>query len=690
MLKKLTAQVKQVFAKIFNKKTKTNKIDSKLNKTDKKETTEKTPISKPSDISKSRIKFKFQLPRKKWQIALLVLAFLFVLTASIGGVIGYKSYKVAMQIKTQALEAKVIASQAYDTFKAQDLNGTKVKLEDLDNKLQEIKVSYAQLSFTNKIPIIKNYFNDGASSLAAAEHGLNAGRKTIDTLVPYADVLGFAGEGSFTGGTAEDRVKIMLDTLEKIMPEFDGIVAELNSAKDELQKIDANRYEFKHFPKKVKDLDIKNQIIQIQSISQNAVTALTDFRPVIEKLPDIAGSGEGNRKKYLILFQNDNELRATGGFLTAYAVVFIENGKVYPEKSDDIYELDQKFTKRIDIPPALGKYLTTEKYWHLRDMNTSPDFKISMDTFFEHYQTVPGEPANIDGIIAVDTHVLTALLKIIGPTEIPGRGTFSAEIDPRCDCPQVVYALSEIITKPTPYLREDRKGILGPMMQSILQKTYGAPKQQWPDIFSLLWTSMQGRHLQMYFTDEESQVAAEAVNAAGRMEMEEGADFLGIVDANLGGAKSNLFTSYEVEQIIENPPQDGILTKNVIISYKNSRKGDNCNLEAGLLCLNATMPDWNRLYLPNGAELIEVQGYEVEPSVYDEEGFTVIDGFFKLEPEGVAKIKVTYSVPYNNQEIYKIKIWKQGGIDPIKNLMDVTGGQEEIIVDKDTVYEVEF
>src|SRR5690606_8414547 len=116
----------------------------------------------------------------------------------------------------------------------------------------------------------------------------------------------------------------------------------------------------------------------------------------------------------------------------------------------------------------------------LRDMNTSPDFKVSMDQFLENYKTIRGEPQDIDGIIALDTHVLTELLTVLGPVEVPGYGTFSAEISPACDCPQVVHALSEIITRPTPYLREDRKGILGPMMRAILTKSYGAPRQQWP------------------------------------------------------------------------------------------------------------------------------------------------------------------------------------------------------------------
>jgi len=166
-------------------------------------------------------------------------------------------------------------------------------------------------------------------------------------------------------------------------------------------------------------------------------------------------------------------------------------------------------------------------------------------------------------------------------------------------------------------------------------------------------------------------------------------DFLAIVDANLGGAKSNLFVTYEVRQTISSP-ENGKLKKKVEITYKNSRKADNCNLEAGKLCLNSTLRDWFRLYLPAGSELISATGFTTEAKLYDEAGFSVVDGFFILEPLGTAKIIVEYSLPYEDQTDYRLLIWKQGGLDPIKHIIDVNGGEELLEVDKDTSYSTTF
>jgi hypothetical protein len=636
----------------------------------------------------SRIKQKFnfqeviiklkQKPKLVAGLTALVI-FTFILT-----IVGVYSLAVVKQLQAQTIPLKDKALTAYALFKAQNLPETEKTLLELDSDFQNLKSTYTKLSFYSYIPIATNYYKDGEHALIATQAGLDAGKKSIAAITPYADVLGFSGT-EFTGGTTEDRLKVILETLDKIAPILDEIGTDLNTVKNELHEIDPNRY-----PENFRDLPVRNYVQMAQDFSASAADGLVEYRPVLEELPKVAGAG-GERKKYLILFQNDNELRPTGGFLTAYAIINVTDGKVEAESSGDIYELDQRFTKRLPIPEELGRYLTTERYFNLRDMNISPDFKVSMDLFLENYQTVRGVPQDIDGIISVDTHFLTNLMKVLGPVEVPGFGTFTAEIDPRCDCPQIIYILSEIITRPTPYIRENRKGILGPLMRALLTKAYTAPKQSWPELFQTGFESIQNRHAQFYFIDESAQNAANLANVAGTMTpTENGEDFLAIINSNLAGAKSNLFIDYEVKQTVSEPPVDGMITKVVEISYKNTHKADNCNLEAGLLCLNSTLKDWTRLYVPQGSQLIEAQGFLEEARTYDEDGFTVIDGYFTLEPLGSAKLTFTYKVPYNNASDYKIKIWKQGGIESFQSLMDITGGQEMIEVKKDTAYETFF
>ena len=621
---------------------------------------------------------------KKFVVITSVVLILFLSVAGAVGAVGLHTYTIANNLKTQAMEAMVVGQGLKDQLKNQNLPGAEATMVDLQNRLTSMKTEYERLSFYQKVPIAKDYYADGLHAFAAGEAGMRAGLKSVDAIVPYADVLGFSGQGSFEGGTAENRIKLLLETLDKVTPVIDDITTELKTVESELAQIDPNRY-----PEKFQEYEVRNLITQAKSLSTVAVAAVTEFRPVIEVLPEIAGSD--SRKKYLVIFQNDNELRPTGGFMTAYAVMFVEKGVVTPEKSDDIYELDKKFKKNIPIPPILGKYLTSEKRFNLRDMNIDPDFKNSMDTFYEHYKEVPGEPANIDGIISVDTTVLSDLVKILGPVEVPGYGTFTAENDPRCDCPQIIYVLSEIVDRPTPYLREDRKGIIAPMMQGILQKAYAAPNELWPQLFDTAWKKIEARSVQFYMFNEEYQAAAEKINAAGRLNpVKEGHDYIAVVDANLGGAKSNLFVEQSAKLVVS-PPENGQIKNTLTLTYKNNRKGDNCNLEAGQLCLNAVLRDWMRVYVPEGATLTNITGIkDGSRKESTANGFTIFEGEFNLAPLSQSTVQLEYTVPYTDDKMYRLQLRKQAGTDPAKYLIDINGHEEEVILDKDKTITIDF
>ncbi|MCA9372903.1 DUF4012 domain-containing protein [Candidatus Woesebacteria bacterium] len=648
------------------------------------------PASLPPFLNKIASKFRRQtktaeiktvksgMGKKKKSILIGTGVFVLLVLGIIAGVSLY-TYQVAQQLKQQAFAAKYTAQAVMQQLSAQNLPGAKAEFEKLPNQLEMMEAEYTKLQFFSYLPVVKQYYQDGISGFTAAKAGLQAGERAINAVEPYADVLGMNGTqpADAGSGTAENRIKLILDTLDKALPELDAIGQDMQTTVTALDQIDPNRY-----PETLFDQPIRASLVQGQSLASSALSAVTEFRPVIEQIPVMAG-GRGERLKYLVLFQNDNELRPTGGFLTAFSTIYIEDGKVTPETSDDIYALDTRFQSRIPIPPELGRYLTTEKYWNLRDMNTSPDFKVSMEQFLANYAKIGDK--NIDGVIAVDTEVLTHILETLGPVQVPGYGTFSAENDPRCDCPQVVYALSEIITKPTNYIREDRKGVLGPFMRAVLSKAYDAPSEQNGPLFQSMITALQGRHIQLYYKDPTLQTAAEAINLAGRMiPPTNGEDFFAVINANLGGAKSNLFITYDVLQEVA-APADGMISKTVEITYKNNRRADNCNLEAGLLCLNSTLRDWTRIYVPQGSELVDATGFTQDAKVYDELGFTVFDGFFILEPNGVAKLRLTYKVPYDKND-YQLKVWKQGGITNFPLTMKVTGGLDELTVDKDTTY----
>lgn len=626
-----------------------------------KESTDEIPQIKFSDNNPGKKKLS------KRKIILLVILALFIIAILI-------SVYPVLQIYRLSRSAYTAVTETMAAAQAQDLVASKEKLNTVHSRLSSIQTNYRLLSWW-KITPLRWHYQDGERGINASLAGVEAGQEIINAVEPHIDVLGFKGEGTYTGGTTEDRIVAILSTFGELAPNIDTAAAKLDFAASELNLIDPARY-----PNTIRDIAVRDLIKTAQEQVTQAATLVNNARPVVEILPDIAGVKEP--KKYFILFQNDAELRPTGGFMTAYAIVEVNRGKVIPERSVDIYSLDNKFRNRLDPPDPIKNYLPLVYYWHLRDMNISPDFKVSMDTFLENYLTVPGE-SEVDGIISIDTNVLKDLVEILGPIDVPGFGTFSSDIDERCDCPQVIYKLEDLVTRPTYEIRTDRKAVLGPMMQTIIQKAYDADSNAWPALFQAIFANINEKHILFYMLDEKAQVAAENFGVAGRIKEFDG-DYFHLNDANFGGAKSNMFVTQEITQDIT--LEGDKVRKQVTIIYKNPFPSSNCNLEAGQLCINGILRNFVRVYLPQGSELEESLGFEDDTEkTYEELGKTVVEGFFQLQPQSQAKIKLSYTVPYNPDGEYQLMIQKQPGTYNPKYTVTVNNTQEEFFLTSDKI-----
>ncbi len=570
------------------------------------------------------------------------------------GVIGVIGGWQAWGFYRQALGLAPAVEKVKGNLESQDLPALVGSLNELHQESVSLQKKYAAMRWMGWIPIGGNYFRDGDHGLKAGIAGIEAAQVLAAAIEPYADVLGFKGSGTFAGGTAEDRVITILSTLDKITPRLDEVAEKLKIVDNNLQAIDPGRYRFK-----VGEKNLAEEFVQIKEAIHGATEAVTNAKPALVELPKVAGM-EGE-KKYMVLFHNDGELRGTGGFMTAYAILRVDKGRVSAERSSDIYDLDAKFKSRLKPPEPIEKYLKNVPYWYLRDMNLSADFKANMDLFTDYYSKMPGEP-KVDGVIGVDTNFLVDILKILGPVDVPGFGRFTTDEDPRCQCPQVVYQLELIADRPAASLVENRKGVLGPLMKELLTRAYAAPTPWWDDLFKALIDNGSAKHLVFYFRDEAAQQAAEKLNAAGRVD-DSGGDYFMIQDVNFGGAKANFFVTQEVvgELQIES---DGTITKTMTVTYTNPAPASNCNLEAGQLCLNAGLPDYVRVYLPKVSQLVEALGLDEEPKVYDEMGKTVIEGFLKIHPQSSAKTVYKYKLPWKaSQAPDKLVIQKQVGAD---------------------------
>ena len=576
-----------------------------------------------------------------------------------------------------------------DALKKQNIALASSELDKTKDSLTQTQKSLDAMGYLKFIPIAGMYYSDAQHLTKAGFYGLSAARVLIDSIEPYADLLGLKGKkGSFVSGTASQRIETAVITMGKITPHIDDIAKHVEGARQEIDAVDPN-----HYPSFFGGEKIKKQLFQAQSIVDQGVTFINDARPLIKILPSLLG--DPKEKKYLVLFQNDKELRPTGGFITAYAVFRIDKGIIHVDRSDDIYTLDNGIFGKPKAPSPILKYLPNVPLFNLRDSNLSPDFITSMDTFNSLYKKASGY-VPVDGIIALDTSVLVSTIKILDDEVYAGGVRFTSKNDPRCDCPQVIYELERLVSTPKSVdlkvttlaaVQAQRKDLIGVLLYAIMEKALkSSPKLYWGPLFQDMLTQVQQKHIMFYIYNKDAQSGIEALNAAGKIRSFEG-DYLHINQANFGGAKSNLFVQEAVNQNFE-VAGDGTITKKITINYKNPHAPSDCNLERGNLCINAVLRDWIRVYVPLGSKLIDSKGSEVKMTSYDELGKTVFEGFLTVRPKGSATFSVSYTLPFKvkdgNLPLY---IQKQPGTGGNEYTLEVRGGKVsnfKLLTDKET------
>src|SRR3989338_7256230 len=561
-------------------------------------------------------------------------------------------------------KGKILVASAKElktAFSKNDIDLLNKKMQDFSKKHDDFEKSAKSIYWAAFIPYIADFKN----AVEASDYLVRAGNESLMAITPYADLIGFKkGEISFVEKSAEDRLQTAILTLDKVLAKVDPISEDIKQAEIRIEKIDAKRY-----PKKIGKTFVRDRIENIKEQFTGLASLFVEAKPLVKKLPEIFGSDK--EKTYLVLFQNDKELRATGGFLTAYAVFKVKSGKMTVQRSKDIYTLDDSISVHPEAPAEILTYHKGVTRFYIRDSNLSPDFPASVELFNSLYKN-SGERVNYDGIIALDTKVLVDMLTIFGDTEARGI-RFSAKEDKRCDCPQVIYTLLNEIDRPVGFIKEDRKGILGDLMYELFYKAIGfSPSKYWGTLVQEMFKNLQEKHIQIYFVDKDLQQSIEKLNFAGKIRDYEG-DYLHINNVNFAGAKANLFTTQSINsKTMLN--DKGIISREVLIEFRNPYPHSDCNLERGGLCLNATLRNWIRFYVPKGSELVSYEGSKKKMQTYDELGKTVFAGYLEITPMGKAQVVVKYILPSNiSSKNYKLLVQKQAGTNEDKLTVDADG-----------------
>lgn len=313
-------------------------------------------------------------------------------------------------------------------------------------------------------------------------------------------------------------------------------------------------------------------LIHLYQEGELSETLRTDITPYVEigsyllatadVLPDVLGYN--TPQTYLILFQNNNELRPGGGFIGSYGIIKIDKGNITKFTIHDVYDADGQLTAKVEPPYALKEYLGASN-WFLRDSNFSPDFieNAGRAAYFLNLET----RESVDGVFAIDTTFLSGILKATGPVtvdeynETVNAQNFSEKTQ------------SEIEDNFFPG-SQNKRTFLTAVSNDLTEKLLSGKGFSYPILLQQIAAAVKGKHLMMAFANENTQLPFTASNLSGslwdsRSDKTHINDYIGIVEANLGLNKVNPYIERYINQK-STYTQDGQIQTDLSIRYTNT------------------------------------------------------------------------------------------------------------------------
>jgi hypothetical protein len=169
-------------------------------------------------------------------------------------------------------------------------------------------------------------------------------------------------------------------------------------------------------------------------------------------------------------------------------------------------------------------------------INLTPDFPTAAEAIVDAYEVAEGE--RLDGVILADPFALAALMRLTGPTTVPGLEVTLAADRVVAFTANEAYAL----------LRARGAKLLGAVAESVVDRFLQGGDLDAGDLRSLARTAADG-HLLVYSEDPGIQSALEGTGAGGALPST-GGDLLAVVENSSGGNKVDFYedrsVTYEV------------------------------------------------------------------------------------------------------------------------------------------------
>ncbi len=403
--------------------------------------------------------------------------------------------------------------------------------------------------------------------------------------------------------------------------------------------------------------------------------------------------GATGARTYLILAQNGDELRPTGGFISGVGLLHLEAGRIVGLDFQDSYGVDNRKVPHPPPPEPLTRYMQAGM-WVLRDVNWAPDFPTTARAAQELYKLDQG--VEVDGVIAVDLMALRYTLEATGPIELEtyGQQVEAANVQALL---QHYWAApleaASVVDREESDWWEHRKDFMGELFKAIAShletKLLGTKPMEAELAVGLLraWErGLREKHILIYLNEPTAAALLAEQGWDGALQRAAG-DYLLVVDANVGFNKVNAKIEQEIEYRITLKQDRSVGQVTLLYRNRSAPRPEGCVQEPRYRdtyeeMMEACYWDYVRLYVPQGSQLVAFEHDLAEAELADvfrEGDKEIFAAFFVLPAGQEGRLSFTYELPgaVRPPDEYNLLVQRQPGAAaiPLRVRVEAEGGR---------------
>ncbi|NTW14992.1 MAG: DUF4012 domain-containing protein [Candidatus Moranbacteria bacterium] len=606
----------------------------------------------------------------------LSLALVFV-TVLVGGI---WSVDRLFSLKDSVIKGSVagvsLATDAVDNLSHADFESSAAKFEEASRMFTETSstIGTAGNVFLRTIGAVPGFSKaaSGQAMLEGARHLSAAGASLsrMLALVPSAS----SGAGTETS---------FLDIVDEAEKESVSAADDIAAAREAFDRVR---------PEDVPEAQ-REQFLSVRERLPAVLAALQGFNRNSYLVRELLGAN--GPRLYLFLFQNNAELRPTGGFIGTYGLLKVDGGHIRKFFVDGIFNPDGQLSENF-VPPAPIQKVSAA--WSLHDSNWWPDFPTSARKAMFFYEKTGGP--TVDGVVTLTPDVIRELLRLTGPVDMPEYGV-------TVDADNFLEIVQEQVEEKYDRELNQPKKILADLAPILLDRIFSVRSASgFAALAETLSSSLNGKQVLLYSANPDVEALIDGAGWSGRL-LETPRDYLSVVHTNLNGYKTDAVIRESVEHMAA-VQADGSVLDTVRITRKHT--GGNTPYD----WFNRVNSDYLRVYVPKGSELVSASGQTFEvtkpPLDYDALGFrrdedvvreesgtvtdkggtriseesgkTVFGNWVYVSPGESVTVEYTYRLPFSvrpdtdEPASYSVLFQKQSGTDGVslRSKLSVPGG----------------